>query len=394
MEFPTTLFQALDNAHPEAARQLLTERLDSLSRAERVAELFWWVLLPPPEAHDWLEQNLPSAVAQQWGVVAALSQMPWSRLHQWLERGRPHNLAALDALLAYRKPAANMSPLHQECAPTLPDPPTLEVLTVALERAQERDASPRAENNCATILRLAGEICRHEPRDRPVSAIARKFLQEGQQAAQDEELSTQALQAHYDRFFGADGTVWHDFHPQHPIHVHHYGPTKNRRYELLLSEGISFAPMQVGEHAATPYVEFMLCLPEGWFGDAPGAGALLEDNPQSWPVQMLQNLGRYPHTSGRCLALGDRIRLFEAPEGFPGSSMTSILLLRSEQFPDDFDQVPRGDGSAIEILVLHPLYAEEHRLVAEQGLNALLDRFEAAQVSEIWRLDRPNTCAD
>src|SRR4030095_6769528 len=63
-----------------------------------------------PEAIDWLEADVASPVTEHWGSAVALLDTPWPRLVSWLKTDGPRRLMALDALIAYRAPAPNMSP--------------------------------------------------------------------------------------------------------------------------------------------------------------------------------------------------------------------------------------------------------------------------------------------
>ena len=129
-----------------------------------------------PDAIAWLDAHVASPVTGQWGVAAALLGTPWPRIADWLRRGGPHRLMALDTLLAYRKPAPNMAPLEQLAAPVLPQAPGRLELDAALAACLAAPGTPRVQAAAESITCLADEILRDGPRGVPVAHLPRLFL--------------------------------------------------------------------------------------------------------------------------------------------------------------------------------------------------------------------------
>lgn len=127
-------------------------------------------------AIHWIESNVGSPVSSQWGVAAALLGTPWPRLLGWLQRGGPHRLMALDALLACRKPAVNMSPLEQIAAPVLPQQPSRADFDAALHACLAVNSTPRIKSSVAALTRLADDILRKEARGVAVADLPRLYL--------------------------------------------------------------------------------------------------------------------------------------------------------------------------------------------------------------------------
>jgi hypothetical protein len=129
-----------------------------------------------PAAIDWIDANIGSPVAGAWGVAAALLGTPWPRILDWLQRGGPHRLMALDALYAYRKPAVNMSPLEQIAAPVLPQAPARAGLDAALAACLAASATPRIQAAVNSINKHMDDILRGAPRGVAVADLPRLYL--------------------------------------------------------------------------------------------------------------------------------------------------------------------------------------------------------------------------
>ena len=129
-----------------------------------------------PAAIDWIDANMGSPVAGQWGVAAALLGTPWPRILDWLQRSGPHRLMALDALYAYRKPAVNMSPLEQIAAPVLPQAPARADLDAALAACLAASATPRIQAAVNSINKHVDDILRGGPRGVAVADLPRLYL--------------------------------------------------------------------------------------------------------------------------------------------------------------------------------------------------------------------------
>ena len=71
--------------------------------------------------------------------------------------------------------------------------------------------------------------------------------------------------------------------------------------------------------------------------------------------------------------------------------MNAALLLHSIIFWEEFTVVASPGERPIEILTVQILHEAERRLKAANGLNALLDRFEAARLPEVWCFTRKST---
>ncbi|ATD60878.1 MAG: hypothetical protein ACOH2S_03875 [Janthinobacterium svalbardensis] len=168
--------QQLVSQPGDGALAWLTAILATQAPALRSSNAILLAYTGNPAALDWLEANVGSPVAGQWGVAAALLGTPWPQIVDWLQRGGAHRLMALDTLLAYRKPAVNMSPLEQIAAPVLPQAPVRAELDAALAACLAASATPRIQAATHSINKHVDEILRGGPRGVAVTDLPRLYL--------------------------------------------------------------------------------------------------------------------------------------------------------------------------------------------------------------------------
>lgn len=105
---------------------------------------------------DWLEKTADriAPVADFWGVTAAMSQFSWKRAKEWLHKGRPFSLIALDALRLCTTPEnklAGAAFFVRENPPRLPDAPAESEIRAELAAYLAKDAVPRTESAVTAI---------------------------------------------------------------------------------------------------------------------------------------------------------------------------------------------------------------------------------------------------
>ncbi|HUQ07098.1 MAG TPA: SMI1/KNR4 family protein [Kofleriaceae bacterium] len=161
--FDELVLQTLAREGEEATVARLIAKLDEATLPVRRDNLYLLTIVPGIAALNWLEARVESPVVETWGTTAALLGIRWERIAAWMARGRPHCLAALDALVAYAHPQPGSSRLHQEMKPLLIDPPHLDELRRAVCALAVTDDAPRVTKTVDAILRCAGEILRGGP---------------------------------------------------------------------------------------------------------------------------------------------------------------------------------------------------------------------------------------
>lgn len=125
---------------------------DAISQSERIREdaqsLGWF---RSPRTLDWIESQLPVLglpVTEEWGRLAAVSEISWARVESWLSLGRPLSLVALDSMVAcYHYSTLNLRRIQPKLATNV----TESKMVDALERYAIADDVPRVTRIVASI---------------------------------------------------------------------------------------------------------------------------------------------------------------------------------------------------------------------------------------------------
>ena len=203
--------------------------------------------------------------------------------------------------------------------------------------------------------------------------------------------SYKAIEQHLDRFFGDDDNivvfdekVSPDFH----LDVYWIQANHKRDYHILLTSGVSSMPMNVPDLSLPGRIELFILLPADW----PLEMEQLQDERNYWPIGLLKDLGRYPHTHGTWLGYGHSV-----PEGqgrtISGTRFAATLLTKSKTLSAEFQRVPFGD-SGIDLLMLFPLCAGEYAFKRAAGMAGLSAVFESKNISDIIDTSRPDACGE
>lgn len=156
-------------------------------------------------------------------------------------------------------------------------------------------------------------------------------------------------------------------------------------FNLLFSVGMSQQSLPVPDGLTASkygYCELCLRLPRDWPLEPD-----LEDRVRSWPWVWLRIVAIQAHLEGVWLNGGPT--LFPPPDKleplWPDSEYAGFLLLPNV---DGFQGFPSGFGMYVHTITAVPVTLSEYRLVANQGLQALLRRFQENQVSLCFNPDR------
>jgi hypothetical protein len=107
---------------------------------------------------DWIEINAPlENVTASWGQLASLSDLHWTRVQEWLARGRPVSLIALDALANYIR-RQGQAPVVHLINPTLKGCPDRSMIEQALRAYATEDVAPRVAARCRFIIDNLDEL--------------------------------------------------------------------------------------------------------------------------------------------------------------------------------------------------------------------------------------------
>lgn len=100
---------------------------------------------------DWIEKQLPTLelpITQDWGRLAAISCLTWSRIETWISLGRPLSLVALDAMVScYHYGTMNLKRIQ----PKLATEATESHMIGVLDQYQQSDDVPRVSRTISSI---------------------------------------------------------------------------------------------------------------------------------------------------------------------------------------------------------------------------------------------------
>jgi hypothetical protein len=107
------------------------------------------------------------------------------------------------------------------------------------------------------------------------------------------------------------------------------------------------------------------------------------------PVRWLKMLARLPHEYETWLGFGHTVPNGDPPERFvEATRMRGWIVLPLLSVPEEACTLVLADGRLVNFYAVHALYPEEMSLKLNKGTDALLDAFEAADISEVLQPDR------
>lgn len=221
-------------------------------------------------------------------------------------------------------------------------------------------------------------IYRHEDRER------------GFEPASADTDTIDAITAHIERHIGEIDKVWHELISDlvH-IDVHQIPPGDDRPFWTLVTTGMSDRRMTVPEGAEElAHAELMICLPPEW----PVTQEDFSDENNYWPIRLLKVLARLPHEYNTWLGPGHTVpNGGEEPAPYSENTefVCALLMVPCLILPSEVGVLKLADGRRINFYAVWPLYQSEVDLKLNQGLDALIDRFERHQVTELLDLNRP-----
>lgn len=104
---------------------------------------------------DWIEQNFFDPATESWGYLAAMCRPSWSRLTEWLRRGRPLSLIAVDTLGAITQLPTL---LLKQRGVQLEGAPPADRLESVLRDYERRDPVPRVQRKISGLLKNCERI--------------------------------------------------------------------------------------------------------------------------------------------------------------------------------------------------------------------------------------------
>ncbi|MCW4468318.1 suppressor of fused domain protein [Flavobacterium sp. MFBS3-15] len=199
------------------------------------------------------------------------------------------------------------------------------------------------------------------------------------------------IDEHLERFFDdEDITVFHEIISD-KVHIDIYMIKANeeRDFHILLTSGLSSLPMNVPQGAENQaYAEIYTLLPADWKLSQED----FENEDNYWPIRQLKTLARFPHLYGTWIGEGHTIANGNPPQRMsPNCAFEGVILLAGYTLGQEFTFIDAGE-KVISVLSMIPLYAEEMDFKLKKGRDALLDKFDKYNISEITDINRKNTC--
>jgi hypothetical protein len=197
---------------------------------------------------------------------------------------------------------------------------------------------------------------------------------------------------HIEKNIGQVAIVFHeivsdDLH----IDVHHVKSSLFRRYEVLVTSGMSAKPMTLPEGSTEPrYAEVLVLLPKGW----PLTKSAFNDERNYWPLRLLKTFARYPHHANTWFGFGHTLANGESEETTApyadGTSLCAAILLPPLSLGERAWSLRRRDGMEVFFWAVVPLHMRELNYKLEHGADALLDLFDRHKVDD--RIDPQRKC--
>ena len=171
-----------------------------------------------------------------------------------------------------------------------------------------------------------------------------------------------------------------------------FAPRGFRRFWTLVTCGMSTRPMPVPKGMDDPSscerAEFVICLPEDWFGRDPKQ---LAGDARAWPIEILIFAARFVHLHDTWLWLGHTLTTADPPEPFdPTTEFCALAVAFPVRWPEEKWTMTAHDGQSINFLTIIPLYSAELQLALDKGFAALLDLFDEGWVNELLDPARPS----
>jgi len=181
---------------------------------------------------------------------------------------------------------------------------------------------------------------------------------------------------------GAVKDVFHQIEsPWVHVDIHCVEPTEERPWHTFVTSGMSERPMTTNDPGLR-YAELVLSLPPTW-----------PLQTVTWPLELLQNLAELPHRFDTLLWTGHTIPNGDPPEPYaPGTELRCALIGPALLVPDEFARLSAA-GRDVTFHGVILLTAPEMQLKLDNGLDALYDKLDEAEVSEMVELDRASAVA-
>jgi hypothetical protein len=208
----------------------------------------------------------------------------------------------------------------------------------------------------------------------------------------------EAISNHIEKHVGKIEFVFHEvISDQVHIDVHWVKPSSDRPYHTLITSGMSDKPMKVPQGAEDmAYAELCVLLPADWNINAESYALMEEvfsEENNYWPVRWLKKTARFPHEYDSWIGACHTLPNGEGADPFSeNTKLGCMFICPSISLSPEFRQLKINDNKLINFYALYPIYKEEMNYKLNNGSDALLDKFEQFEVSDIININRVNAC--
>lgn len=196
---------------------------------------------------------------------------------------------------------------------------------------------------------------------------------------------------HIESYFGESQLVFHEFTSTWVhVDVHIISPMPGYDMYTLVTQGAGARPF-ADEEGQPRRCELVLNLPPDWVSDP-------EDwnrPDRRWPVALMTRLARFPFVAGEPIGIGHSFDIADDLRESGNMNFAGVVLLPPGAAPEGAERCSlellpsEGEEEYVQFFQLMPLFAEELRLLLDQGIAALLDccTFEMMAIADPNRLN-------
>jgi len=225
-----------------------------------------------------------------------------------------------------------------------------------------------------------------------------------------DRLERDMIAQHIEDHFGEDFKVLHS-KKSFSVHIDIYvvPPTKERRYGLLITSGMSELPMnpppdvwkwwkidvnklpkEARKALNCDYAELVIKLPPDW----PLPSEELKKDDYFWPIEELHHLINYVHNDKQWFWDGHTFGGESGSTTFAKNTKLAgwLFVFPSLFLPQKFPMLKISPSKLICFLQLIPLYSEEIKFALRNGKPALLKKLDEFKIKDHIDINRLNVC--
>lgn len=214
-------------------------------------------------------------------------------------------------------------------------------------------------------------------------------------APRDEQRRT-ANEFHLRRHLGDDYVTLSEQHSWGiTLDLHVFAPSQAHPYVTVVTAGMSDVPMTMPPGYDGERLELLIGLPAGWPGLDPVGGPALQNEINYWPIRMLKELARIPHTYDSYLAWGHTIVDQDGALFHDSVDFSAALIGPPLGYPPELMRAttPVGDTQYLAVFPITPAELA-YKIATPDGGNELLDHLGAGGFTAVVDPTRTDVILD